>query len=160
MEDVKLPAWGLADDLLETVDKGLRSLKYLLGNVEGEALAIADIHIREVVDRPKISPWLKDNRVVGVFALRGDIYTLTDPLGLAKARRIAVVLEIPERFVAVGLDEMTGVQTIVENLWTEFESSKLPWAKRFWDDGKRTNIELNATMYSEAFAQTTKEPLE
>ena len=70
MEDVKLSAWGLADDLIKQADQGPRMIKHLFGRVGDEALAIADHCIREVVDRPKVSPWLRDQRVVGVFALR------------------------------------------------------------------------------------------
>lgn len=157
MEEVKLSAWGLADDLIANQPQGPKVVKYLFGRIGHEAVAIADRSIREVVDRPKVSPWLRDPRVVGVFALRGDIYTLTDPLGQGVARRIAVVLEHSERYIAVGLDEMTGVDSVSEALWKEFESTQLPWAKRIWNNGSRSNIELSAAMYIETFEQTQKE---
>lgn len=122
--------WGLADDLLEMVDKGPTERRCLVVVVGSERFAVPHEMVREIVDGPKVAPWLPGNWVVGVLALRGEICTLIDPVGAGAPRRIAVLLERPGRRVALAVDDLAGVHTFAEADWKDFEDGRFDWARR------------------------------
>jgi len=150
-------AWGLADDLLERLQDNVRETKYLLAAVGNEVVAIPDVQILEVVDRPRVSRWLTDPLVVGTFALRGDIYTLTDPLESGTVREVAVVLYHGDRYVAIACDRMVGVETIADQDWEEFESPRFDWARRVWLGTDPAAVLLEPDSYLSALASGRKE---
>lgn len=154
--DLSAP-WGLADELLERLRNEAREIKYLLAAVGEEVVAIPDFRILEVVDRPRLSRWLYDPIVVGTFALRGDIYTLTDPLQSGQARDIAVVLYHESRYVAVACDRMLGVETIADADWEEFESPQFEWARRVWLGSDPAVVLLEPESYLGALSLGRKE---
>jgi len=134
--------WGLADDLLEQLEAEVEARKrteqaasvdisrrYLFAHVGPELIAIDDAHIREVVDRPKLTPWVQDRLVVGIFALRGEIVALLDPLARGERRPLAVVLDVGGREAALGIDGIAGVEYAAESEWEEIESNRLSWAR-------------------------------
>lgn len=144
-------AWGLADDVMSQIgeDADVRHNRYLLARMGNETVAIPDHKIFEVVDEPKVTPWLREKAVVGVFALRGDIYTLTDPLLDGEIRRIAVIVDLPGRFVAVACDKMVGVEHIADDEWEDLDSPSYAWARRLWKRGDTPTVQLDPEVYLE-----------
>ncbi len=147
MAEVDLSNWGLADDLLDRIGVGAGEAKYLLAEVADEVVAVPDAKILEVVDRPKVTPWLVDRTIVGVFALRGDIYTLTDPIRAGQRRRIAIVAAVEGRLAAIACDRMVGVETVPDTDWEDLDHSRYPWAQRFWKRGRQATVLLDPDFY-------------
>ncbi|RMF18242.1 MAG: chemotaxis protein CheW [Candidatus Dadabacteria bacterium] len=150
MADFELSSWGFADDSLNDEAVVDLRVKHLVARVGDQTIAIADRDIREVVDRPKVAPWLRDDWIAGVFALRGDIYTLTDPLGQGVPRRVAVAIEAEGRYLAVGVDQMVGVRFLEQESWQDLGDTPLIWARRVCLEDETPLIELPVSGYLEA----------
>lgn len=135
--------WGLADDLLVEVDQGPRERRCLVVVAGAERFALPHESVREIVDRPKVSPWLPGDWVVGVLALRGDICTMIDPLGEGTARRTAVVLDVPGRRAALGVDALAGVHVFAEADWKDFDDGRFDWTRRIHAGAGRATLWLD-----------------
>lgn len=132
--------WGLADDLLATIAAPPRDRRCLVVEIGEERFAVPHEDVREVVDRPLVSPWLRDPWVIGVFALRGQICTLLDPLGEGRTRRTAVVLAREGRALALGVDGLAGVQTFAGDGWKDFDGGRFEWARRLFAGETRATL--------------------
>lgn len=148
-DSVLKEAWGLAEDLLASLEASPAAVerKYLVIQAGDQQIGIPESDIRVVVDTPAVSAWLSGDWLVGVFALRGDICALTDPLLQRTARRLAIVLERPGRHVAVGADAIVGSERLFDGDWKDVSGAALPWVSRMYKGRRRAILLLDPGHY-------------
>lgn len=103
-------SWGLKEEFLKEWEE--REKKVVVTRLKETLLAIPLWRIREIVRSPQITPFLLQSPLAGVFSLRGEIYAFVDPFFEKKIYPVALLLDIPKRFLSIGVDQILSFQTL------------------------------------------------
>lgn len=122
-------AFGFREEILKELEE--LHFKVILAQVDEELIAFPETQIREIIHEPPAIPWIRRSPVVGVFMIRSSAVALTDPLFRGKARRIALLLAVKHRFIAVGVDRLEGVWEGSKERTRELPGARYPWVQEF-----------------------------
>ena len=104
-----MKSWGLREDFLAAYEEARR--RVLVFACEGELLVLPQHQVREIVLHPKVTRFYRDSCIVGAFPLRGEVYAVVDPFMRRQVPPLVLVLDLPRRYLAVGVERVLGTET-------------------------------------------------